>query len=80
MPWASAQDAQAVAALIDDLALNTPWGGHSDWPRQPLVTQLSGEVDAGTRFFERFEDLLRHPNRSRELMRCHDAQLPCARQ
>ena len=62
------QGAWCVAALIDDLALNTPWGGHSDWPRQPLVTQLSGEVDAGTRFFERFEDLLRHPNRDPHLL------------
>ena len=43
-----------VAALLDDIALNTPWGGQSDWPRQPLVTGLSGDVDAGTRFFDRF--------------------------
>lgn len=62
------QGAWSVAALIDDLALNTPWGGHSDWPRQPLVTQLSGEVDAGTRFFDRFEELLRHPNRDPHLL------------
>lgn len=62
------QGAWCVAALIDDLALNTPWGGHSDWPRQPLVTQMSGEVDAGTRFFDRFEDLLRHPNRDPQLL------------
>jgi type VI secretion system protein ImpK len=32
--------AWAVAALIDDLALNTPWGGASAWPRQPLVTTV----------------------------------------
>lgn len=62
------QGAWCVAALIDDLALNTPWGGHSDWPRQPLVTQMSGEVDAGTRFFDRFEELLRHPNRDPQLL------------
>ena len=39
------QAAWFVAALIDDIALNTPWGGHSGWPRQPLVVGLSGEVD-----------------------------------
>ncbi|MGP3698904.1 type IVB secretion system protein IcmH/DotU [Rhodobacter sp. NSM] len=50
-----------VAALIDDLALNTPWGAASGWPRQPLVTHLSGEVDAGTRFFDRLDELARHP-------------------
>ncbi|WP_374644604.1 type IVB secretion system protein IcmH/DotU [Tabrizicola sp.] len=62
------QAAWFVAALIDDIALNTPWGGHSGWPRQPLVTGLTGEVDAGTRFFDRLEELLRHPNRDPELL------------
>ncbi|WP_225029985.1 type VI secretion system protein TssL, long form [Xinfangfangia pollutisoli] len=62
------QAAWFVAALIDDIALNTPWGGHSDWPRQPLVTALSGEVDAGTRFFRHLEELLAYPNRDPELM------------
>src|SRR5690606_14936231 len=28
------QAAWAVAALLDDLALNTPWGGAGAWPRQ----------------------------------------------
>lgn len=62
------QAAWFVAALLDDIALNTPWGGHSDWPRQPLVTQISGEVDAGTRFFDRLDDLVGHPNRDAELL------------
>ena len=62
------QAAWFVAALLDDIALNTPWGGHSDWSRQPLVTQLSGEVDAGTRFFRHIEDLLAHPNRDPDLL------------
>ncbi len=29
------QAAWFVAALLDDIALNTPWGGNSGWPRQP---------------------------------------------
>ena len=62
------QAAWFVAALIDDLALNTPWGGHSDWPRQSLVAELSGEVDAGTRFFDRVDEFLRHPTRDREML------------
>ena len=33
--------AWAVAALLDDLALNTPWGGASAWPRQPLVVDAA---------------------------------------
>jgi type VI secretion system protein ImpK len=62
------QAAWFVAALLDDLAMNTPWGGHSDWPRQPLVTQIAGEVDAGTRFFERLTDLQRTPDRDPQLL------------
>lgn len=62
------QAAWFVAALLDDLALNTPWGGHSDWPRQPLVTQLSGEVDAGTRYFERLEEMIRFPARDPQVL------------
>ncbi|CDX15292.1 conserved hypothetical protein [Mesorhizobium sp. ORS 3324] len=62
------QAAWAVAALLDDLALNTPWGGASAWPRQPLVVMLRGDVDAGTQFFSRLDELERHPNRDRELL------------
>jgi type VI secretion system protein ImpK len=57
-----------VAALLDDLALNTPWGGASAWPRQPLVVMLRGDVDAGAQFFARLEELERHPNRDRDLL------------
>jgi type VI secretion system protein ImpK len=60
--------AWAVAAMLDDLALNTPWGGASAWPRQPLVVMLRGDVDAGTQFFARLEALERHPNRDREML------------
>lgn len=62
------QAAWVVAALLDDLALNTPWGGASAWPRQPLVVMLRGDVDAGAQFFARLENLERHPNRDRELL------------
>lgn len=62
------QAAWAVAALLDDLALNTPWGGGSEWPRQPLVSTLYGDVDAGARFFDRLEDLERHPSRDPDML------------
>lgn len=62
------QAAWSVAALLDDLALNTPWGGASAWPRQPLVVMLRGDVDAGSQFFSRLEELERHPNRDKELL------------
>ena len=62
------QAAWFVAALIDDIVLNTPWGGHSDWPRQPLVVGLSGDVDAGTRFFDQLDELQRYANRDPDLL------------
>ncbi len=68
-PLARADSAAwCVGALLDDLALNTPWGGNSSWPRQPLVVSLYGDVDAGTRFFDRLEELERYPNRDPEML------------
>jgi len=62
------QAAWFVAALLDDIALNTPWGGNSDWPREPLVVSLTGDVDAGTRFFDRAGELLRYSERDPEML------------
>lgn len=69
VPLAKADAAAwAVAALLDDLALNTPWGGAGAWPRQPLVSTLYGDVDAGARFFDRLDELEAHPNRDPEML------------
>ena len=62
------QAAWFVAAMLDDIVLNTPWGASSVWPRQPLVTQLSGDVDAGERFFDRLDELMRYPDRDPDLL------------
>lgn len=62
------QGAWFVAALLDDIALNTPWGGNSGWPRMPLVVAMYGNVDAGDRFFDLAEDLIRFPERDPELL------------
>ena len=43
-------------------------GQCSGTPRQPLVVMLRGDVDAGTQFFARLEELERHPNRDREML------------
>ncbi|MEQ6250634.1 type IVB secretion system protein IcmH/DotU [Sulfitobacter sp. HNIBRBA3233] len=62
------QGAWFVAALLDDIALNTPWGGNSGWPRMPLVVSMYGNVDAGERFFDLAEDLIRFPERDPQLL------------
>lgn len=62
------QAAWFVAALLDDIAINTPWGGASGWPRLPLVVSLYGNVDVGERYFELVEELMRHPERDRDML------------
>ncbi|MFD1343687.1 type IVB secretion system protein IcmH/DotU [Litorisediminicola beolgyonensis] len=62
------QGAWFVGALLDDVAINTPWGGHSGWPRLPLVAAMYGNVDAGERFFDLAEDLMRYPERDPQLL------------
>ena len=62
------QAAWFVAALLDDVALNTPWGGASGWPRLPLVVSMYGNVDAGERFYDLVEDLLRFRDRDPHLL------------
>jgi len=57
-----------IAALIDDIVLNTPWGGNSTWPRQTLVSTLYGDVDSGSQFFERLDELKRYPERDPDLL------------
>ena len=57
-----------VAALFDDIVLNTPWGGDSSWPVQSLVATLYGDVNSGSQFFERLEELKRYPDRDPELL------------
>lgn len=62
------QAAWFVGALLDDIALNTPWGGASHWPAQPLVASLYGDVDAGEQFFHRAEELLHYPDRDPDML------------
>lgn len=62
------QGAWFVGALLDDVAINTPWGGSSGWPRQPIVAAMYGNVDAGERFFDLAEELLRYPERDPQLL------------
>ncbi|MBU2961472.1 type IVB secretion system protein IcmH/DotU [Citreicella sp. C3M06] len=62
------QGAWFVAALLDDIALNTPWGGASGWPRNPLVVQMYGDIDAGERFFALADGLAQYPERDPELL------------
>ena len=56
------QGAWFVGALLDDVALNTPCGAAQAAGRgNRWVASMYGNVDAGERFFDLAEDLLRYP-------------------
>ncbi|MFK3968907.1 type VI secretion system protein TssL, long form [Ensifer adhaerens] len=58
----------AVCATIDDLVLNTGWGGRSIWAKRSLVSTLFGETWGGDRFFEILTQLKREPSINTEVL------------
>lgn len=67
-PTAADQAAWALAALLDDIVLNTPWGAASAWGRRSLVASIWSETDAGERFFEALARLQQQPARNRQVL------------
>jgi type VI secretion system protein ImpK len=51
----------ALAATIDDVVLNTPWGSRSLWTRRGIVSTLFSETWGGDRFFDLLAQLKRDP-------------------
>jgi type VI secretion system protein ImpK len=62
------QAAWALAALLDDVVLNTPWGAGSGWGGRGLVASLWSETDAGERFFERLARLQQAPGQHAQIL------------
>ena len=50
-----------LAALIDDIALNGPWPGKSDWRQQPLAALGRDGRSQGQQVFELMEEALASP-------------------
>jgi type VI secretion system protein ImpK len=67
-PTAADQAAWALAALLDDIALNTPWGAASAWGRRSLVASIWSETDAGERFFEALARMQQQPGRHLQVL------------
>ena len=42
----------ALCATLDDVVLNTPWGNHSSWTRNGMVSTFHLDVSGGERFFD----------------------------
>lgn len=53
----------AVAATVDDVVLNTPWGGRSIWTGQSMVSTFYNETWGGERFFDILDRSLEQPAR-----------------
>ncbi|MDO6590556.1 type VI secretion system protein TssL [Loktanella sp. D2R18] len=58
----------AICATIDDVILNTPWGGQSNWAQQSLVGTFHKETHGGDRFFDLLEHLEKEPGTNRDLL------------
>lgn len=58
----------ALAATVDDVIMNTPWGAHGGWSRQTMVSAYHGDVQGGERFFAWLDRLLGAPAQNRQAL------------
>jgi type VI secretion system protein ImpK len=58
----------AICATIDDVVLNTPWGGQSIWAQQSMVGTFHKETHGGDRFFDLLTHLEKEPANNRDLL------------
>lgn len=56
-----ADSSYALCTLMDEVVLNTPWGGHSHWGTQTLLSQFHGEAWGGENFFSKLDGLKTQP-------------------
>ena len=52
----------ALCATIDDVVLNTPWGGRSVWTTQSMVGTFHKETHGGDRFFDLLARMEQEPS------------------
>lgn len=50
-----------ICATLDDVVLNTPWGGRSVWAQQSMVGTFHKETHGGDRFYELLSRLEKEP-------------------
>lgn len=56
-----ADSSYAICTFMDEVVLNTPWGGHSSWGTQTLLSQFHGEAWGGENFFTKLDTLKSQP-------------------
>ena len=55
-----------ICATIDDVILNTPWGGNSAWGMQSMVGTFHKETVGGDRFYDLLNKLEEDPKKNIE--------------
>lgn len=58
----------AICATLDDVVLNTPWGGQSVWAQQSMVGTFHRETVGGDRFYDLLARLEKEPNKNIDLL------------
>lgn len=58
----------AICATLDDVVLNTPWGGQSVWTQQSMVGTFHRETVGGDRFYDLLARLEKDPSRNINLL------------
>ena len=58
----------AICATIDDVVLNTPWGGTSVWAQRSMVATFHRETVGGDRFYDLLARLERDPGGNLHLL------------
>lgn len=58
----------AICATLDDVVLNTPWGGQSIWAQQSMVGTFHKETMGGDRFFDLLARLEKEPGTNIDLL------------
>lgn len=58
----------AICATLDDVVLNTPWGGQSVWTQQSMVGTFHRETVGGDRFYDLLARLETEPGKNIDLL------------
>ncbi|AVO37678.1 type IVB secretion system protein IcmH/DotU [Pukyongiella litopenaei] len=58
----------ALCATLDDVVLNTPWGGQSSWGLQSMVGTFHRETVGGDRFYDLLARLEKEPGNNIDLL------------
>jgi len=58
----------AICAALDETVLGTPWGSHSMWSTQTLLSTFHKETWGGEKFFTILDRILQEPDRNVDLL------------